>query len=201
MVGNQVYMKISTMCLLATAIGCLMEVSTPWAQECTPEAWNKRFPRAVLAIHQWSEQYNVGVGAETANLVLDDFCQAANTIQRRKDIGDVSIDKVAPEVIFEYLDGENDSSSTSVLGVGAILRAALGASGLAPQRLKRLAVLELRYAHNNIDHLEIDNSQMAFSKRIMHLPGRYIVKGMQGTSVVCTLQVELVVNKVTNVTC
>jgi len=141
-------------------------------------------------------QYSVGVGEETTNLVLDDFCHAANTIEAKKDIGDKAIDNVASEVIYEYLDSENDSALTSVSSVGAILRTALGASGLAPQILKRMAILEVTYTqHNkNIDHLDFDGSQMAPLNRIMKRPGHYLVKGIKGISIVCRFEIVLTVN-------
>lgn len=195
MVGNSGYVKLWTVSLFAMSINSLVPIPIVWAQECTTEAINRRFPHAVSAIHQWSVQYSVVVGSETTNLILDDFCQAANTIQVKKAVGDGAIDKVAPEVIFEYLDGENDSSLASVSSIGAILRTALGASGLAPQRLKRVAILEMTYNEDHpIDYLEIDGNQMAPLKRIMKLPGHYLVMGIQGTSIACKFQVELRVN-------
>lgn len=202
MSGNHLNMKTYTIYFFATAIVYLTPVSALWAQECNTEALNQRFPSAQSAINQWSVQNNVGVGIETTTLVINDFCQAANTIQMKKDVPDIAIDKVASQVIFEYLDGENDSSIESVSSVGAILRSVLGASGLAPQRLKRMATLDVSYTadHKDIDYLkfvaygEFTGSQMAPLKRIMKRPGRYVVKGIKGQSVVCSFEVELVVN-------
>lgn len=201
MLGNPVYMKMCITYLFATSVGSLMPVSALWAQGCSVEARNQRFPSAVSAIDHWSVQNNVGVGTETTNLILDDFCQAANVIQAKKDVRDTAINKVASEVMFEYLDSENDSSSTSVSNIGAILRTALGASGFAAQRLKRLAILKLNYKEKNIDYVEIDGSQISPYGRIMHTPGRYLGKGIQGTTVVCTFRVELIVNQEKEATC
>ena len=178
-----------------------MPVSAVWAQECTTEALSQRFPSAVSAVSRWSQQYNVAIAAEVQNLVLDDFCQAANAIQMKKDVDNAVIDKVAPDVVFEYLDSLNDSSSSSGLGVGAILRSALGASGFSPQKLKPVAILELKSKQYKIDHIEINDSQMLAHKRVMHIPGRYMVRGIQGKSIVCSILIELIVNQVKKVDC
>lgn len=200
MLCNRVYIKLCTVCFVAS-IASLMPMSTVWAQECTTEALNQRFPSAVSAVSRWSQQYKVAIGTEAQNLVLHDFCQAANGIQMKKGVDNAVIDAAAPDVVFEYLNSVNDSSSSSVLSVGALLRSALGSSGFSPQKIKPLAILELKHGQFRIDHLEINGIQIPPRERILHVPGRYVVRGIQGKSVVCSKQIELTVNQKTVDTC
>jgi hypothetical protein len=165
--------------------------------ECTNEEL-QHFPHAIAAPEQWASKRSLALPQATRNEILDLFCNAAQTaIALKQSVA--AIDRVAPQVVSDYLDLELDDS-VPMKSMTAILNTALGTAGLARPVARRLARITMTY-EGDPEQIRLRGEILPPLASILLPPGRMEIQGSNHGRVVCAGAGDAVVGQTRGIKC
>lgn len=161
-----------------------------------------RFPSVAPAIDAWSTKHGFTLLKSTKELVADQFCEAAMKALNEHKASDVEINNASGEVLFDFLDRENNDEST-MRSMTASLNSALGAAGLSRPVMRRLARIKIEYAKVRPTLMRIGNEVLPAQDFYLIVPGPSVIKiaGILNDTTVCNGMGQPVTGQLVSIRC